>query len=129
MSFLKKCVNFGKKTSVYKFLTQISDLFPTDSNLNLSIVKSYNITKNQSLLLDQDLQAFEGDNICVDYALSFVCPYSKMIQIINDMGSRLNYFARLKQVEIKNMAKDDNLSVNLVYTVLGKIHPKGNDDA
>ena len=125
---VKKCVNFGKKTSVYKFLNQISEFFQEGTNLNLSIVKSYNITKNQALSLDQDLQAFKDDNIIVDYSLTYTASYSEIIKIINAMNS-LNYFIKLKQLEIKTTGDEGNLSANLVYRVLGKIRPKEDKDA
>jgi|GEM_PF-4869002 len=125
---VKKCVNFGKKTSVYKFLNQISEFFQEGANLNLSIVKSYNITKNQALSLDQDLQSFNDDNIIVDYSLTYTASYSEIIKIINAMNS-LNYFIKLKQVDIKTTGDEGNLSANLVYRVLGKIRPKEDKDA
>lgn len=126
--FAKKCVNFGKKTSVYKFLNQISSFFQENSTLNLSMVKSYNITKNQILSLDQDLQLFKEDNIIVDYSLTYTATYSEVIKIINDMNT-LNYFIKLKQIDIKTTGTEDKLSVNLVYSVLGKIIPKESNDA
>lgn len=125
--FLKKCVNFGKKTSVYKFLNQINTFFPENSNLHLSIVKSYNITKSQALSLDQDLQAFTEDNIIVDYNLTCSLSYPEVIKIINDISS-LNYFIKLKQIDIKTNS-EGKVSSTLVYSVLGKIRPKENNDA
>ena len=126
--FSKKCVNFGKKTSVYKFLNQISEFFEENSGLNLSIVKSYNITKNQALSLDQDLQSFKDDNIIVDYSLTYKATYSEIIKTINAINS-LNYFIKLKQVDIKTIGDESTLSANLVYSVLGKIRPKEDKDA
>ena len=126
--FSKKCVNFGKKTSVYKFLNQISEFFEENSGLNLSIVKSYNITKNQALSLDQDLQSFKDDNIIVDYSLAYKATYLEIIKIINAINS-LNYFIKLKQVDIKTIGDESTLSANLVYSVLGKIRPKEDKDA
>lgn len=126
--FSKKCVNFGKKTSVYKFLNQISGFFEENASLNLSIVKSYNITKNQVLSLEQDLQPFKDDNIIVDYSLTYKATYSDVIKIINAINS-LNYFIKLKQVDIKTTGDENVLSANLVYSVLGKIRPKEDKDA
>lgn len=126
--FSKKCVNFGKKTSVYKFLNQVSSFFQENSTLNLSILKSYNITKGQMLSLEQDLQAFKGDNIIVDYSLTCTATYSEIIKMINDMNT-LNYFIKLKQIDIKTTNTEGNLSANLVYSVLGKIVPKEDNDA
>lgn len=126
--FSKKCVNFGKKTSVYKFLNQISGFFQENSTLNLSILKSYNITKGQVLSLEQDLQAFKDDNIIVDCSLTCTATYSEIIKMINDMNT-LNYFIKLKQIDIKPTNIEEKLSANLVYSVLGKIRPKEDSDA
>lgn len=126
--FSKKCVNFGKKTSVYKFLNQISGFFEESASLNLSIVKSYNISKSQVLSLEQDLQPFKDDNIIVDYSLTYKATYSDVIKIINAINS-LNYFIKLKQVDIKTTGDESILSANLVYSVLGKIRPKEDKDA
>ena len=126
--FSKKCVNFGKKTSVYKFLNQISGFFEESASLNLSIVKSYNISKSQVLSLDQDLQPFKDDNIIVDYSLTYKATYSDVIKIINAINL-LNYFIKLKQVDIKTTGDESILSANLVYSVLGKIRPKEDKDA
>ena len=126
--FSKKCVNFGKKTSVYKFLNQISGFFEESASLNLSIVKSYNISKSQVLSLEQDLQPFKDDNIIVDYSLTYKATYSDVIKIINAINL-LNYFIKLKQVDIKTTGDESILSANLVYSVLGKIRPKEDKDA
>ncbi len=126
---LDKCLNFGKKTSIYKFLTKINlFLKENTSKLNVSISNSYNLTQKQSLSLDQNLQNFNGNYVIVDYLMTFRSSFQDMLNFLKSMHE-LPYFITLKQMDIKidtkaSSTEEPLLNVNLTYSMLGKIKIK-----
>ena len=123
-SILKKCINFGKKTTIYNFLKQVND-FLQQNKLTVSNTQLYNINKNRSINFNQDLEEFNGDNVIANYNASFVGAIEDLITFLNKLNE-LPYFINLQKLELRNNAKDDSVSlnVNLSFSILGKIQLK-----
>lgn len=130
----KKCLNFGKKTSIYKLLTKINQLLPnSESSLNVSTSSSYNLTLKQPITLDQNLQSFNGNYVLVDYTMTFKSNFKDTLDFIKSMNN-FPYFISLKQMDIKLDIKSTAetrplLNVSLVYSILGKIKMKEENNA
>jgi len=130
----KKCLNFGKKTSIYKLLTKINQLLPnSESSLNVSTSSSYNLTLKQPITLDQNLQSFNGNYVLVDYTMTFKANFKDTLDFIKSMNN-FPYFISLKQMDIKLDIKSTAetrplLNVSLVYSILGKIKMKEENNA
>ncbi len=137
MDIFKKCLNFGKNTSTYKFFNRLNEILKghqiTSTN---SITKSYNLIKKQSLTLEQDLSPFNGDIILVEYTMAFKTNFKNLMAFLKQMG-QLDRLIRLKQLDIRQgetSNKDgeivrNNLNVNLVFSILGKISLKEDANA
>lgn len=133
----KKCLNFGKNTSTYKFFNQLNEILKghqiTSTN---SITKSYNLIKKQSLTLEQDLSPFNGDIILVEYTMAFKTNFKNLMAFLKQM-EQLDRLIRLKQLDIRQGEinnKDgeivrNDLNVNLVFSILGKISLKEDANA
>lgn len=123
-SIQKKCINFGKKTTIYNFLKQIND-FLQQNKLTVSNTQLYNINKNRSINFNQDLEEFDGDNVIASYNASFVGTTEDLITFLNKLNE-LPYFINLQKLELRNNAKDDSISlnINLSFSILGKIQLK-----
>lgn len=123
-SIQKKCINFGKKTTIYNFLKQVND-FLQQNKLTVSNTQLYNINKNRSINFNQDLEEFNGDNVIANYNASFVGAIEDLITFLNKLNE-LPYFINLQKLELRNNAKDDSVSlnVNLSFSILGKIQLK-----
>ena len=130
----KKCLNFGKKTSIYKLLTKINQLLSSpEASLNVSISSSYNLTLKQAISLDQNLQNFTGNYILVDYTMTFKSNFKDTLNFIKSINN-LPYFINLKQMDMKlditpTTNGDPLLNVSLVYSMLGKIKIKEGKNA
>ena len=87
----KKCLNFGKNTSTYKFFNRLNEILKghqiTSTN---SITKSYNLIKKQSLTLEQDLSSFNGDIILVEYTMAFKTNFKNLMAFLKQM-EQLSY--------------------------------------
>ena len=128
----KKCLNFGKNTSTYKFFNKLNEILKeyriTSTN---SITKSYNLIKKQSLTLDQDLSPFNGDLLLVEYTMVFKSNFKNLMGFLKQM-EQLDRLIRLKQLDIRQeeMSNKDgeaiknDLNINLVFSILGKISLK-----
>lgn len=133
----KKCLNFGKNTSTYKFFNRLNEIFKehqiTSTN---SITKSYNLIKKQSITLEQDLSHFNGDIILVECTMAFNTNFKNLIAFLKQM-EQFDRLIRLKQLDIrqretrnKDGEKTENdLNVNLVFSILGKISLKEDANA
>lgn len=132
VDIVKKCLNFGKNTSTYKFFNQLNAIFKehqiTSTN---SITKSFNLSKKQNLTLEQDLSPFNGDLILVEYTMVFKSDFKNLMGVLQRM-EHLDRLIRLKQLDIRcgeaNTKSGEiitkDLSVNLVFSILGKISLK-----
>ena len=110
-SIQKKCINFGKKTTIYNFLKQVND-FLQQNKLTVSNTQLYNINKNRSINFNQDLEEFNGDNVIANYNASFVGAIEDLITFLNKLNE-LPYFINLQKLELRNNAKDDSVSLNV----------------
>ena len=121
---LKKCVNFAKKTSVYKILNQINDFLP-NTDLKITNTGSYDVTKNRIIGLDQDLSAFEGDIIIATYTLSFRANFEEFIEFVKNIKT-LKCFIDLQQINLQQQNSENTqmVIVSLDYRILGKIKIK-----
>lgn len=136
-NIFKKCLNFGKNTSTYKFFNKLNEILKKSQIASTNaITKSYNLIKRQNLTLEQDLSAFNGDLILVEYSMTFRSNFKNMMDFFKRI-EQLDRFMRLKQLDIRqneNGSKKDetvtnDLNVNLVFSILGKIALKEDDNA
>ncbi len=128
-----KCLNFGKKTSIYKFLTKINQISAeVAKSLNVTIVNSVDVTKSQQISLDQSLLDYNGDYVIVDYKMTFNGSFSTIVYFINKINE-IDNFITLKSIDINEIKRPleqaSVCDVTLVYSILGKIKIKDNQDA
>lgn len=133
----KKCLNFGKNTSTYKFFNKLNEILKSHQITSTnSITKSYNLIKKQNLTLEQDLSSFNGDIIIVEYTMAFKTNFKNLMAFFKQM-EQLDRLIRLKQLDIRQGEtnnKDgekikDDLNVSLVFSILGKISLKEDANA
>ncbi len=126
IDILKKCLNFGKNTSTYKFFNTLNTILNEHHIVSTnSITKSYNLIKKQNLTLEQDLSPFNGDLILVEYMMVFKSSFKSLIAFLQKM-EHLNRLICLKQIDIRESEAvrenlEDNLNVSLIFSILGKI--------
>lgn len=133
----KKCLNFGKNTSTYKFFNRLNEMLKehqiTSTN---SITKSYNLIKKQSITLEQDLSHFNGDIILVECTMAFKSNFKNLMGFLKQM-EQMDRLIRLKQFNVRQEETSNNveekttnnLNVNLVFSILGKISLKEDANA
>ena len=121
-SILKKCLNFGKKATVYNFLKQIDSFLP-GKKINISNTNLYNITKNRSINFNQDLSEFDGDHVVSTYSILFAGKTEDLTTFLKQFNE-LPYCINLQKLEIRNNDTTGgvpSLNVNLSFALLGKI--------
>lgn len=134
IDILKKCLNFGKNTSTYKFFNALNTILNEHHIVSTnSITRSYNLIKKQNLTLEQDLSPFNGDLILVEYTMVFKSSFKNLIAFLRNM-KQLDRLICLKQIDIRESEAGDenlqnNLNVNLIFSVLGKIAMKEDANA
>ena len=129
----KKCVNFGKKTALYKFSGKINSFLNEGRNgISETWTNTYNLTKKQSISLDQDMRSFQNDYVVSNYSISFKSTFEQLIDFLKNV---LTYdrLMQLKTLDVKNInstkGEEENLlNVNITYSILGKIKLKEEDD-
>lgn len=124
---LKKCINFGKKTTVFNFLKQV-DGFLSGKKLSVSNTNLYDINKNRNINFNQDLEEFDGDNVLASCNVSFAGGSEDLSTFLEKLNA-LPYFINLQKLEMRKNSNGDAtlLNVNLSFSVLGKIQLRDND--
>lgn len=125
ISIFKKCLNFGKKTTVYNFLKQVSSFLP-GHKINISNTNLYDITKGRSINFNQDLSEFDGDSVLSNYTVLFSGKMEDFTMFL-DQFNALPYCINLQKLELRgnNTVKGDVLlNINLTFALLGKIQLK-----
>ncbi|MGX8716389.1 MAG: hypothetical protein ACSW8C_00165 [bacterium] len=123
-TILKKCINFGKKITIYNFLKQI-DSFLLQNKLTVSNTQLYDINQNRNINFNQDLEEFDGDSVIASYNVFFTGSPEDLLTFLNKLNE-LPYFTNLQKLELRNNTSDKGvaLNVNLSFSMLGKVQLK-----
>ena len=125
VAILKKCLNFGKKTTVYNFLKQMDGFVP-GSKINVSNTNLYNINKSRNINFNQDLSEFDGDNVVSNYSVLFSGKIEDFATFLKQFNE-LPYCINLQKLELRRKETAGgivSLNVNLSFALLGKIQLK-----
>ena len=125
VAILKKCLNFGKKTTVYNFLKQMDGFLP-GSKINVSNTNLYNINKSRNINFNQDLSEFDGDNVVSNYSVLFSGKIEDFATFLKQFNE-LPYCINLQKLELRRKETAGgivSLNVNLSFALLGKIQLK-----
>lgn len=124
-AILKRCLNFGKKTTVYNFLKQMDGFLP-GNRINISNTSLYDINKGRNINFNQDLSEFDGDSIVSNYSVLFNGKTEDLQMFLRQLNE-LPYCINLQKLEMRNNSATtgvDTLNINLSFALLGKIQLK-----
>lgn len=123
----EKCLNFGKKTSLYKFVNKVHAFLDENEEHDFvaNLTSAYDLTKKQPISMDQDVSDLHGDYVLGEYTMNFKGNFAQLLSFMKKI-QEMEYYIQLKQIDLKALNTEDleELTISLIYQILGKIKIK-----